>query len=351
MEAGARDGRVVPLRARLAATGELSEEGSAVEDPERFDEEVARAVLAFQRRHGLGVDGIVGPATLAALNVPAAEHARQIQLNLERWRWLPADLGRRHVFVNAANFELDLVEDGREVFTSRVMVGRPYRRTPVFSDRISYLVLSPYWHVPHSLAVQDQLPAQRRDPGYFAQAGIRVFRGWGQDAVEVDPAAIDWSRVSASSFPYRLRQDPGPRNFLGGVKIMFPNRFNVYLHDTPSRALYERSRRDFSSGCTRVEKALELTELLLQDVPGWNMARIRQAVERGREETVRLPRSVPVHLLYQTAWAAPDGAVHFRHDIYERDTPLAAALGEPPPGAEDDVRPLAEASGGSGGSR
>lgn len=331
LEAGPRDPRVAALRARLVATGELPPDAAVAEDPERFDENVDRAVRAFQRRHGLGVDGVVGPATLAALNVPAAERARQIRLNLERWRWLPAELGRRHVLVNAANFELDLVEDGRQVFTSRVVVGKPYRRTPAFTDRITYVVLSPYWHVPHSLAIQDQVPAQRRDPGYFARVGMRVFRGWGDDAAEIDPATIDWNRPWGGSFPYRLRQDPGPQNFLGGVKIMFPNRFNVYLHDTPARELFERSRRDFSSGCIRVENALELTELLLREVPGWDMARIRRSAERGREETVRLPAGVPVHLLYSTAWADPDGTVHFRQDIYDRDPPLAAALGVPPP--------------------
>lgn len=335
LEAGVRDPRVAALRTRLVATGELPPDGAvAAGDPERFGEDVERAVRAFQRRHGLGVDGVVGPATLAALNVSAAERARQIRLNLERWRWLPTELGRRHVIVNAANFELDLVEDGEEVFTSRVVVGKPFRRTPVFSDRITYVVLSPYWHVPHSLAIQDQVPLQRRDPAYFGRVGMRVFRGWGDDAAEIDPASIDWNRLSGANFPYRLRQDPGPHNFLGGVKIMFPNRFNVYLHDTPARELFESSRRDFSSGCIRVEKALELTEMLLREVPGWDVARMRRSVERRREETVRLATAVPVHLLYLTAWVGPNRTVQFRGDIYDRDAPLAAALGAPPPEPE-----------------
>lgn len=341
LEAGLRDPRVAALRARLAATGELAPDAATWgADPQRFDEDVELAVRAFQRRHGLGADGIVGPATLAALNVSAAERARQIRLNLERWRWLPAELGRRHVLVNAANFELDLIEDGEEVFSSRVVVGKPFRRTPVFSDRITYVVLSPYWHVPHSLAIQDQIPLQRQDPGYFARVGMRVFRGWGDEAAEIDPASIDWSRMSGGSFPYRLRQDPGPQNFLGGVKIMFPNRFNVYLHHTPARELFERSRRDFSSGCIRVERALELTELLLRDVPGWDIDRMRRVVERRREETVRLAEGVPVHLLYWTAWATPGGTVHFRQDIYERDGLLATALGEPPPGPGVPLSPV-----------
>lgn len=340
LEEGVRDPRVMALRARLLATGELAPNDAAAEESERFDDAVGRAVRAFQRRHGLGADGIVGPATLAALNVSAVERARQIRLNLERWRWLPAELGRRHVLVNAANFELDLIEDGEEVFSSRVVIGKPFRRTPVFSDRITYVVLSPYWHVPHSLAIQDQIPLQRQDPGYFERVAMRVFRGWGDEAAEIDPASIDWSRMSGASFPYRLRQDPGPQNFLGGVKMMFPNRFNVYLHGTPARELFERSRRDFSSGCIRVERALELTELLLRDVPGWDIDRMRRVVERRREETVRLAEGVPVHLLYWTAWATPGGTVHFRQDIYERDGPLATALGEPPPGPGVPLSPV-----------
>ncbi|MDX1394751.1 MAG: L,D-transpeptidase family protein [Gemmatimonadota bacterium] len=334
LEPGARDPRAAAIRRRLAVTGEISAgELSVAGGSDLYDATLERAVRTFQQRHGLGADGVVGPATLAALNVSAADRARTLWLNLERWRWLPADLGRLHVIVNAANFELDVVEDGEEVFTSRVMVGRPFRRTPVFSDRISYLVVSPYWNVPHSLAVQDQVPAQKRDTGYFARVGMRVFQGWGDEAAEIDPATIDWGRLEASRFPYRLRQDPGPLNFLGAVKIMFPNRFNVYLHDTPLREGYQRARRDFSSGCIRVERALELAEFLLRPVPGWDMARMRRAVDARREETVRLASEVPVHLLYMTAWVARDGTVHFREDIYERDGPLETALhGGPPAG-------------------
>lgn len=333
LEVGARGPRVAALRRRLAATGDLTDRtaGSST-DVEVFDESVDRAVRDFQRRHGLGDDGVAGPATLAALNVPAAERASQIWINLERWRWLPADLGRRHVIVNSANFELDLVEDGREVFTSRVMVGRPYRRTPVFSDRIAYLVLNPYWNVPQTLAVQDQVPAQKRDREYFQRVGMRIFDGWGEDAAEIDPASIDWDQVPDGRFSYRLRQDPGPENFLGKVKIMFPNDFNVYLHDTPARALFSRSRRDFSSGCIRVEKAIELTELLLRDLSDWDRNRIQRSLELGREETVRLAAPVPVHLLYWTAWVGSGDEVHFRTDIYDRDPELASELGESPPG-------------------
>lgn len=329
---GERGPRVAALRARLAMS---TRESSDVEAT--FDESLERDVMTFQRRHGLEPDGVVGPATLAALNVSAQERLQQIELNMERWRWLPQDLGDPHIIVNIAGFELDVVEGGSQVLTMRVVAGRPYRRTPVFSDRMTYLVLSPYWHVPRSLAVQDILPQIKKDPAYLQRQGMTVFRGNTQEIV--DPATIDWSTISATNFPFRLRQNPGPNNALGDVKFMFPNQFNVYLHDTPSRTLFERASRDFSSGCIRVQRPLELAEYLLRGNPGWTEERLRAAVRRGSEETVSLPRPVPVHLLYWTSWAEPDGSVQFRPDIYGRDAVLAKALDEPPPSPRIGTRP------------
>lgn len=321
--------RVAALRARLRASGEHTD---AVGDgaDSIYGPELAEAVRRFQRRHGLEVDGIVGPATLAALNVPAADRARQIRVNLERWRWLPRSLGERHVRVNAADFELEAVEDSEVVLSTRVIVGRDFRKTPVMSDRITYLVFSPFWHVPHSLAVQDQLPLQKQDPNHFRRIGMRVLRGWSADAPEVNPDSVDWSEVSARSFPYRLRQDPGPKNALGRVKFMFPNRFNVYLHDTPGRELFARRRRSFSSGCIRVKRAAELAAYLLRNDPAWTAGSIREAMDAGNERTVRLPEAVPVHLLYLTAFS--DGeTVQFRPDIYDRDGAVRDGLEEARP--------------------
>ncbi|GIX48544.1 MAG: murein L,D-transpeptidase [Candidatus Tectimicrobiota bacterium] len=315
--------RVAALRRRLAATGDLPSTAGAGGD---FDAALEEAVRRFQRRHGLEADGIVGAATLAALNVPAPQRVRQIALNLERWRWLPAHLGRRYVLVNIASFELEVVEEGRRVLHMRVVVGRDYRRTPVFSSTMTYLVLNPSWHVPPRIAVQDLLPLIQKDPTYLTRQGIRVLQGWGAETRELDPQRIDWSRVTAQRFPYRLRQDPGPQNALGRVKFMFPNPFNVYLHDTPARELFAKSERTFSSGCIRLEKALELAFYLLKDHPKWNRDTILEALARGKEQTVVLPQPIPVHLLYWTAWAEADGTVHFRRDIYGRDARLARAL-------------------------
>jgi murein L,D-transpeptidase YcbB/YkuD len=317
---------VVPsLRQRLLREGvePVTDAGS-----EQFDADLEDAVRRFQARHGLQVDGVVGPRTRAALNVSAAQRVDQLVANLERRRWLGEAPGRRQVRVNAAAFTLDAIEDDTVALHMRVVVGRPYRPTPEFSDRIRYLVLNPYWEVPPRLAVQDKLPAIKRDPGYLAAEHLRVLTGWGADARELDPAQIDWQRLRRH-MPYRLRQDPGPWNALGRIKFMFPNAYDVYLHDTPSRGLFAHAERSFSSGCIRVEQALALADWLLQDNPQWTPAALRAAIDSGRTRTVNLRAPVPVYLLYWTAWVDRDGRAHFRRDLYQRDAALAGALTTP----------------------
>jgi len=335
LEEGFRGREVAMLRRRLAVTGELARGETGRADPaadELFDAEVAAAVRTFQGRHGLDPDGKVGKKTLAELNVPAAWRVRQIELNLERWRWLPQDLGERHILVNIPRFELDVWEGREIVLSMRVVVGKTFRRTPVMSEKMRYLVLNPSWEVPRRLVVEDKLPLIRKNIAYLAEQGIRVLSGWGAEQQEIDPETVDWSSLGRNNFPYRLRQDPGPKNALGRVKFMFPNRFDVYLHDTPSRELFGRTDRDFSSGCVRIEKPLELAEYLLREAPGWDRSRIDGVIASGKETTVSLPGAVPVHLLYWTAWAEADGTVHFRRDLYGRDDRLAAALDHRNPG-------------------
>ena len=332
MQAGDRGLRVAALRERLRFEEDLT--GAVAGDDELFDDTLDKAIRQFQERHGLDADGVVGPATLGALNVTVQQRIRQIEVNLERWRWLPQDLGQQYILVNIANFELDVMEDGRPTLVMKVVVGRDYRRTPVFSDRMTYLVLSPYWNVPPSIAVQDKLPLIKKDPGYLVKQNMKLFQGWGADTREIDPMSIDWSRVTANNFSYRLRQEPGPLNALGKVKFMFPNKFNVYLHDTPSRELFARQERTFSSGCIRLEKSIDLAQYLLRDDPRWTRENILSAVEKRSEQTVQLSKKVPVHLLYWTAWATVDGAAHFRKDIYGRDKRVQETLEEEPPSGD-----------------
>jgi len=282
------------------------------------------------------VDGVVGPKTRTAMNVPVDDRIRQIVVNLERHRWLPQSLGSPHVLVNIADFWLRVVEDDTSVLQMRVIVGTRFRRTPVFSDRISHLVFNPYWHVPPGIATADKLPLFQEDPSLVSELGFEVFDGWGPNATQVDPSSIPWDSLSASNFPYHLRRQPGPRNPLGQVKFMFPNPHDVYLHDTPARSLFDRQERCFSSGCVRVEYPAELAAFLLRPHEEWTEERIREVMEGDTPKTVRLKHPVPVHLFYWTAWME-EGTLHFREDVYDRDDAVASALVAPPSRPTDDV--------------
>ena len=326
-----RSSSMAALRERLRLEDDLRL--AETQDAELFDGALEQALKQFQRRHGLTADGVVSAATRAELNVPVERRVEQLELNLERWRWLPKDLGRRHIIVNIAAFELQVVEDEAAVLAMRVVVGRPYNRTPVLSDTMRYLVLNPYWHVPRSIAAQELLPKVRRDRTYFARYKLRVFPISGPDAQEVDPATVDWSTINPARFPYRLRQDPGPLNALGRIKFMFLNKYNVYLHDTPARPLFEETQRDFSHGCIRIQHPIELAVYLLRNDPRWDRDALLAAFSDAEDRSVPLSEPMPIHLLYWTAWADADGTIQFRRDIHDRDAPLLTALRAPPPRA------------------
>ncbi len=326
LKKGSHSPAVSALRKRLGAEGY----DASAETTEAMDEILEAAVRAYQARNGLAPDGVVGPDTWTALNVSAEARVAQLEANLERWRWRGSDLEPRHLRVNVADYRLEVVESGRVVLTLAVVVGRDRTPTPVFSAPMTHIVLNPSWNVPPKIASQELLPDVRRDLGYLAKRGFRVLRGWGDEGAEVDPSTVDWATVSLNRAGLRFRQDPGPANALGRLKFLFPNRFHVYLHDTPAKGLFARARRDFSHGCIRVQHPEVLAEHLLRGDPRWTPERLREILERGEEQTVLLSTPIPVHLEYFTAWAEEDGSVHFRPDIYGRDAPLYAALGNDP---------------------
>ncbi len=317
LEEGVHDHRVQPLRQRLLLSGDI--DTLDVTDTFDFDEQLELAVRRFQARHGLEIDGIVGRHTLAALNVPVEERIQQILLNMERWRWLPKELGSRYLLVNMAGFDLQVIENEATVMDMRVIIGRPYRSTPAFAAEMTHLVFNPYWNVPHKLALLDLLPAQQQDPQYLTRKGFRVFSGWSKGATEIDPDSIDWSQYDASNFGFRLRQEPGVANSLGRIKFMMPNPYAVYLHDTPAQHLFKRAVRTFSSGCIRVEQPVRLATTLLQGGRRWADKDVKQIIESRENRAVFLPRKIPVYMLYLTAWVDDAGRVHFRDDVYGRD--------------------------------
>ena len=322
LERGSHNARVVALRKRLQVSGDLNSQDRQVTPAQLFDAELEQAVRRFQTRHGLAVDGIVGPQTLSALNVPISTRIEQLEINLERLRWLPEDLGQRYILVNIPAQRMWVIEQGQTLIDSRVVVGQRSRATPVFTDQMSYLVFSPFWHIPRSIAVRDKLPLLQRDPNALQAERIRIF----SQGQQVDPTTVDWSAVNARNFNFTLRQDPGPHNALGGVKFMFPNEHNVYIHDTPGRSLFDRSQRALSSGCVRTDAPVELAEYLLRDQGNWSAQRITVAMQQTRERRVNLTEPIAVHLFYWTAWVDEHGKVHFNDDIYQRDVALTQAL-------------------------
>ena len=346
LRAGDRASRVRQIRARLADEGDFRNRQTGAQDDTFFDADLARAVAAFQQRQGLSPDGAVGRETLAALNRSAQDRLRCVRVNLERWRWIPRDLGRRHIIVNAAAFELQAFREGRMVLEMPVIVGEAYTRTPVFSRDMTYLVVNPYWNVPPGVLARKILPKIKNDPGYLAAHHFELIRGWKEPAELMDPRRVDWSTVHPGNFPGRLRQRPGPWNSLGRIKFIFPNDFSVYLHDTPDRHLFNRPARAFSSGCIRVKKPVDLALFVLETDPSWSPERLDRTLAEGKPTTVTVKDPVTVHLLYWTFWVDPQGRAQYRKDIYDRDGVLWKALNEipgasapSPPGGKPEADP------------
>lgn len=324
LERGTTGPRVQVLRDRLRASGDLQAgAGEAF-----FDEELEVALRRFQARHGLDADGVAGRATVAALNVTVSERIAQVRANLERLRWVARELSGDYLLVDIAGFSAQLWLNDTLAWQARVVVGRPFRTTPEFRAPMKYLVLNPEWNVPPTILREDVLPKVIRDPGYLQHHHMRVLDHAGRP---VDPAAVDWQRYRSQprGLPYQIVQAAGQDNPLGGVKFMFPNEHSVYLHDTPSRELFDKTVRAFSSGCIRIDKPLDLAVLLLDDPQRWDRTQLADAIASGKTQTVPVRRTVPVMLLYFTASVGPAGELQFRPDLYRRDAPIIEALAAP----------------------
>jgi murein L,D-transpeptidase YcbB/YkuD len=308
---------VIPLRQRLAAGGYLPP-GAALDSPQ-FDGDVEAGVRAFQSHHRLVATGALDRPTADALNVPMAARITQVILNLDRWRWLPDDLGARHFLVNVPRFHLIARENGKSVMDMRVVVGKRGNETPLFSDRMETVVFSPYWNVPDTIALEETAPAIARDPEFLSRNNMEVVNVAGK----VVPAGdIPWEDPEALE-QFRFRQRPGEGNALGYVKFLFPNEHAVYLHDTPADALFKRIGRAFSHGCVRVEEPDVLARYVLRDQPEWTDEAIHAAMRAGDERHVKLRQPIPVHIVYMTAWVDEQGGLHFEDDVYGYDAKQA----------------------------
>jgi murein L,D-transpeptidase YcbB/YkuD len=312
--------RVVAIRERLRATGELKESGDFSSDV--FDDELEDSVIYFQTCHGLKADGVIGPATLAELNVPAQERLKQIQINMSRWAKLSNELSDRYILINVPAYELDLVEHGNTILSMKAIVGKPTRPTPDIESTVTRIVFNPYWNVPRLIAQKDIVPKILADQGYLDEMHIKVINREEDSAPEVDQNEIDWQAAAVEGFRYHFRQDPGENNALGLVKFEFQNSHDVYMHDTPAKNLFEADKRAFSSGCIRLERPFDLVSYLMEDNPKWNNDRIEDVLEKGKTTYVKVT-PIPVIITYLTTWVDDNGDVQFREDIYGRDTAVS----------------------------
>lgn len=324
---GQYDPRIPSLRRRLEITGEIKPfvkvDTSFASSALLYSSDLIEGVKRFQKRHGLEVDGAVGPKTLRALNVSAAERVDQIRVNLDRYRWFIQKLEPTYLLVNIAGFSIQYINNGALAWRSRVIVGEPFWKTPVFKAQMQYVTFNPSWNVPPGILKKEALPAIKKNPGYLAENGLQVIDSNGRS---VHPDSVDWASYGSGSLPYRLRQPPGSRNALGRVKFMFPNKHHVYLHDTPGKHLFDKSTRAFSHGCIRLQNPFELASILL----GWKDKDIQAVIAKEKTRTVHLPEKIPVFILYLTS-VADEETVFFSSDVYKRDKAVLVALEKPYP--------------------
>lgn len=324
---GMIDFRVPILRTRLAEL-DLAVPAPAGA-PETYDDELAAVVKAYQATKGLTVDGVIGANTTRSLNTSLDDRIEQIVANLERRRWLPEELGQRYVFVNAGDYSMVFVDDGKPVFRSLVIVGTPKHPTPEIQSTMYGFQTNPYWTVPPSISGDEYLPLLRRDPYALASQGFRIFASWSDNDSEIDPATVDWNSINPKAFPYRVRQEPGATNALGYIFFPFQNKYGIYMHDTATRRLFTEGSRNFSHGCIRLLNPLDFVERVFNGRAGFDRTRVQRAIDGGEQVHYSFPESVKLYVTYRTVTAAPDGTPTFRDDVYGRDRKVVAAMSKP----------------------
>lgn len=321
IEPGDRDSRLAAVRNRLKVTGELGD--APVKEEDLYDQELVAAVIKFQEYHGLDSDGVIGRGTIDLMNVTVDKKIDQIRKSLDAMRALSEIQDQKqYIVVNIPEYMLRVFEKENKVLEMKVVAGRVDRKTPLLQNSVKYIVFSPKWYVPSSIAIKDKLPKIHEDPDFISKQGMKVYAKDENGVHEVDPSTVDWTTVDSSNFNYSLVQDPSGGNALGTVKFMFPNKYSVYLHDTPTKSLFSKAMRPYSSGCIRIEKPVDLARYLLKDKSEWTEQKIKSAMGRGQQQFVNLDEHVPVYLVYYTAWVDEKGKTQFRKDIYNYDKPI-----------------------------
>lgn len=315
--------RVAQLRARLVQLGDIRFSTRQINE-ERFDSQLKDAVMRFQRRHQLSADGAVGSKTIEMLNVPLETRAKQIAYNLERWRWLPSELEANRVWVDLTNYMVDVHLNG-ELTSMKAVIGRPDRKTPVFKDQMTYMVTNPTWRVPNRIARENLLPKLQSDPNYLIKNGYKLYSSWGVGARELDSTKVNWNSITPDKLTFRFEQEPDEANALGQYKFMFPNKHEIYLHDTPAKHLFRETERAFSAGCVRLEKPDDFAAALTKG--SRQFGDMQKSLQSASNTVISLPVYIPVYIVYFTVVPNINGMPEFRNDIYQRDTLMEEAMG------------------------
>jgi murein L,D-transpeptidase YcbB/YkuD len=315
---------VFALRTCLLALGDLHPRSGSTHD--LYDSTLVDAVRVFQKRHGYEATGVADSATISALNVTPQKRVEQIKATMERWRWMPHSLGRKHIVINIPDFRLSVVEQGRVLLTMKVVLGLSNWQTPVFSSAMEQVLFNSHWMAPEDIVEKELINYMKADSNYLPSNNMSLWRKSGDSLVKIDPRTINWPEMTPEKIDFFLRQEGGPQNIMGQVKFLIPNKYNVYLHDTPYRDDFAKNIRMFSHGCIRLDRPFDLAEYVLRQFPEWDRARIDTAVARRTEHLLRLKLTIPVHIIYCTVWKATDGSVQFRDDYYGLDRRLSEAM-------------------------